>query len=334
MRTGAELVKASNEFTEEYPGTTWRLLLTTLALFAATYAGVILAPWWPVKLLGSVLLGLIIVRLFIFYHDHLHGAALRNSVAGAAIMRVVGYYVLAGWSVWRQTHDYHHKNNAKMLGASIGSYPIVTTDMWKMMTPAQKRDYRLARHPLTIVFGYFTVFILGMCISPFRRAPKQHLDGLLALIFHFSLMGVVAWLGGWQVAFFGMFLPAVISSAAGSYLFYAQHNFPDMKLKNRSEWDYSFAAVRSSSMFDMSPLMHWFTGNIGYHHVHHLNHRIPFYRLPEAMEKMPELQSPGRTTWRPKDVAACLALKVWDPAQGKMVSYEEADEIVAAAAAK
>jgi omega-6 fatty acid desaturase (delta-12 desaturase) len=129
---------------------------------------------------------------------------------------------------------------------------------------------------------------------------------------------------GWAVGFTAVILPTALTHAAGAYLFYAQHNFPGMQIRGRHEWEYSFAATRSSSMFDMGPVMHWFTGNIGYHHVHHLNHRIPFYRLPEAMAAIPELQDPGRTSWHPRDVLACLRLKLWDTAQGRMVTFEEA----------
>ena len=76
-------------------------------------------------------------------------------------------------------------------------------------------------------------------------------------------------------------------------------------------------------MFDMGPVGHWLTGNIGYHHVHHLNHRIPFYRLPEAMAAIPELQNPGRTSWHPREVMGCLRLALWDPEQERMLSFKE-----------
>jgi omega-6 fatty acid desaturase (delta-12 desaturase) len=338
MRTGAELVQASNAFTQEYPATTWRLLLTTLLAFGLSLTGALLVPmsgWYLLpKAIFSVLAGLVIVRLFIFYHDYLHGAILRNSKIGAILMRGFGWWVMAGASVWKQTHDYHHKNNGKMLGASIGSYPIVTVELWKNMSQEQKRDYQLARHPLTILFGYFTVFMLGMCISPFRRNREQHKDGPIALVTHLVWLAVLGLGFGWSGVLFGGILPHMVASAAGSYLFYAQHNFPGMQLRNRQDWDYSFSALKSSSMFEMGPVMHWFTGNIGYHHVHHLNHRIPFYRLPEAMKGMPELQSPGKTSWKFKDVLGCLKGKVWDPGQGRMVSYAEADAAAEAPVAK
>jgi omega-6 fatty acid desaturase (delta-12 desaturase) len=323
MRTGPELVRATSPFAREDRARTWRLLAVTLAIYATAVATAAAAPWLPVRVLGSVVAGLVIVRMFIFYHDYLHGAILQQSRLGKLVMHAVGYWSLNGPSVWRQTHDYHHKHTAKMVGASIGSYPIVTVDLWRELTPKQRRDYRLVRHPLNMIFGYFTVFVLGMCVSAFARNPRQHYDGLVALGVHFGIMGLVAWAFGWEAAVLTVFLPQFIASGAGSYLFYAQHNFPGMQLRPRQDWEYTFAAIRSSSMFDMSPLMHWFTGSIGYHHVHHLNHRIPFYRLAEAMAALPELQDPIRTSWRPSDVLACLRLDVWDPAKGRMVSYAE-----------
>jgi omega-6 fatty acid desaturase (delta-12 desaturase) len=323
MRTGPELVRASNEYAKEDRALTWRLLAITLAAWAASVSVAMFAPLWA-AIPASLLTGLVVVRLFIFYHDYLHGAILAGSVPGGWIMRAVGFYVLAGPSVWKETHDYHHKHTAKMVGAAIGSYPIVTVGMWHAMTAQQRLAYRFVRNPLTMLFGYFFMFVLGMCLSPFRRQPRQHLDGVLSLVFQWSLAALAGWAFGWQVAVLGVLLPDVVATAAGSYLFYAQHNFPGMQVRGRREWEYTFAALHSSSMFDMNPVMHWLTGNIGYHHVHHLNHRIPFYRLPEAMAGMPELQNPHRTSWSPRDVWACLHYNIWSPDDGRMLTYAEA----------
>ena len=93
--------------------------------------------------------------------------------------------------------------------------------------------------------------------------------------------------------------PVVLGASLGAYLFYAQHNFPAAEIRAGSEWDYVFAALRSSSYMAMNPILGWFTANIGYHHIHHLNSRIPFYRLPETMAAIEELQSPGRTSLQP-----------------------------------
>jgi omega-6 fatty acid desaturase (delta-12 desaturase) len=109
----------------------------------------------------------------------------------------------------------------------------------------------------------------------------------------------------------------------GAYLFYAQHNFPGVSFRTNKDWNYAKAALESSSYMKMNPVMQWVTANIGYHHVHHLNAKIPFYRLPEAMEKLPELQEVKTTTLQIRDIVACLKLKVWDPEENRMVTMKE-----------
>lgn len=322
-RAGAALIRQTKPFSEEHVGTTWRLLATTSMVWASALAVALFAPAWPLQLVASLVLSGVIVRLFIFFHDWMHGAIFRDSKLGAAVMTAFGWYFLVPPPVWKETHDYHHRNNARMVGAAIGSYPTVTTTMWRMMTPSQRRWYRFARNPLTIAFGYVTLFMAGMCMASFVRSPKEHWQGPAAIAAHFTLIGVVAWFLGPLAALFGVILPAVVSDALGAYLFYAQHNFPGIELRDRREWTYHHAALSCSSMFDMPSWMHWFTGNIGYHHVHHLNHKIPFYRLPETMDAMEELQNPHRTSWRPSDVMACLRLKLWDAKERRMIGWAE-----------
>jgi fatty acid desaturase len=104
-------------------------------------------------------------------------------------------------------------------------------------------------------------------------------------------------------------------------LFYAQHNYPGVRFLTGGDWDYSFSALHSSSYMSMNPLMAWFTGNIGYHHVHHLNAKIPFYRLPEAMAALPELQTPVTLTLSPRTTLACLRLHLWDEANEALVPF-------------
>jgi len=323
-RTGAELVRATRPFSEESPVRSWLELLGSLAAASATEAVALFAPWIALKLVASVVTALLVVRLFIIYHDALHGAIFRRSKLGHAFMWGIGMLTLSPPPVWRETHDYHHKNNCKLPGTAIGSYPIVTTRMWRRMSPSERRTYAMARHPLFILFAYVTIFVFGMCFGAFVRNPRQHWQGPLAVLMHLLAYGALWTLGGWQAAVFGMLLPLSIACAAGGYLFYAQHNFPDVHIADRKSWNYHDAALASSSMFEMPWLMHWFTGNIGYHHIHHLNHRVPFYRLPAAMREIPELQHPGRTSWRPGDVAACFRLKLWDPSKRRMVGYADA----------
>jgi omega-6 fatty acid desaturase (delta-12 desaturase) len=197
----------------------------------------------------------------------------------------------------------------------------MTTTAYADATWWTRLRYRLARHPLTMLLGCVTTFAYGMCIRPFLLNPREHSDAALALLVHGSLAVALALAAPVGVLLLGFLVPWVVCAALGSYLFYAQHNFPGVKLPGRERWDFASAALESSSFMTLSPLLHWFTGNIGYHHVHHLNARIPFYRLPEAMAALEELQSPGTTSLSPLDVYRCLRLGLWDPEKGRMVTF-------------
>lgn len=324
MRTDSELVRATKEFAKEDRAKSWRLLIETAVVLLALAAGAVFAPIWWVQLLCGIGFGLVQIRAFIFYHDYLHGAIFKKSKLASAIMSCLGFYQLSVRSVWKETHDYHHRNNSKLFGSSIGSFPLVTTRLWRRMSKKQKFLYRATRHPINVFGGYFTVFLIGMAISPFKRDPKNHWGGPVALLLHFGLFAGVWALTNLWTALCIIIIPHIVALGLGSFLFFAQHNFPDCKLRGRADWDYTYAALNSSSMFDMPGWMHWITGNIGYHHVHHLNHNIPFYRLPEAMAAMPELQSPGRVSWHPKVIAKVFSCGVWDPEKSRMVTYQEA----------
>lgn len=326
LRSGPLLVRATNPFTREEISRSWFLLAQTLFLVIALHLAIFFSPIWA-KPLFSLTVGLLYVRLFIFFHDYQHGAQLRRSKAAAVVMGAVGYLVLATTSVWRETHDYHHRHNARVIGSGIGSYPVVTLKMWRRMKPSQRTTYLILRHPLNIFLGYLTVFMIGMSVSPFRREPKQHWQAPLAVLVHFLCIGLCWYFFGWWQAFFTVILPIFFATALGAYLFFAQHNFPGVQYFERRDWTFDRAALRSSSMFDMPNWLHWMTGNIGFHHIHHLNHRIPFYRLPEAYAALPELQRPGRTSWKPSDIRACLELAVWDSEQGRMITYKELREL-------
>ena len=121
-----------------------------------------------------------------------------------------------------------------------------------------------------------------------------------------------------------MLLPITLASALGSYLFFAQHSFKRMQIISPESWTYYRAALQSSSHMQLNKLMQWFTGNIGYHHIHHLNTGIPFYRLPEAMAAIPELQSPVTTSLALRDVIDCFNSALWDEDLQRMVSFREA----------
>jgi len=220
--------------------------------------------------------------------------------------------LLSPSSIWRASHNYHHKHNSKLRSAHIGSYPIMTRAQYLKSSKSERLQYLFMRHPLTILFGYVFVFLYGMCIYPFFNSPREHYDCLIATVVHLALAVVLTWFFGWPALLLTLIIPHLVASAIGSYLFYAQHNFPGVSFYDRAGWAYEKAALESSSFLKTGPVMGWFTANIGYHHIHHLNARVPFYRLPEVLKAIPELAKPKTTSLRVMDIIRCLRLKVWD----------------------
>ncbi|MCU0695081.1 MAG: fatty acid desaturase [Myxococcaceae bacterium] len=321
-RAEKEILLHSREFTAEDVTRSWAYTLSTFLILGALSAAAVALPTWWLRLPVSVLAGLTAVRTFCLFHDYQHGAILRQSKVAEALFFVFGMFIMTPPSVWRETHNYHHQHNAKLIGSHIGSYPMLTPSMYAALSPAQKLMYRFIRSPLNMLLAIFTVFGVGMNLSPFLRAPKKHWAGLLCLVTVIGLGVGLGLAGHFDAYVFGWFIPMAVAAASGSYLFYAQHNFPGMNVADRSTWTFSGAAIDSSSFMKMGPFMNWMTANIGYHHVHHLNATIPFYRLPEAMEAIPELRHPGETSWHPKDMATALKLKLWDPEKQQLVGFE------------
>lgn len=323
-RADRQLMIDSRMFASEHVGRSWWHLVTTVLILLAFGAVAWQAPMTWVRVLASLLVGLTLVRTFILYHDFQHRAILKDSKLAGALLGAYGYLMLTPPSVWRRSHDHHHRNNSKMFGASIGSFPIMTKQNYQTASSLERFEYRLARSPWVIVFGYWVVFLFGMCVRPLLLDARKHWDAPVALAVHFGFILVCWWTAGWQTTFLAFILPAWIATSVGAYLFYVQHNFPGAKIRSGAEWSYSDAALNSSSFLEMGPVMHWMTGNIGYHHVHHLNAKIPFYRLPEAMAKLSGLQSPIRTSLRIRDIIGCLRLKLWDASLDRFVTFSDA----------
>lgn len=328
--SGKALILATKPFAKEVRWKSWLYTLTTLAILLAALAGTV----WNVNLAGqivcSIFAGLLVVRMFVIYHDHQHHAILDKSPAATVIMTIFGLYILAPTSIWKRSHDYHHKHNSKLFSASIGSYPIMTRQKFLSSSPGERRRYLFTRHPITIFLGYISMFAWGMCVESFRSSPRKHIDSLIALILHVAAGFTIFWFGGWLMLLLTWLVPFTVACGIGAYLFYAQHNFPTATFRSNADWTYEGAAMESSSYMKMNFFMRWCTANIGYHHIHHINSRIPFYRLPEVMEKIPELQGAKTTSMKPGDIFRCLRLKIWDPDRGRMITLDELQPVLQA----
>lgn len=327
LRIGPELLTATMPFAQESRRKSWWYVGSTLVAMILVLISAGITSWWPLRVLLSVLGALLMVRFFITYHDYMHGAILRDSRLAWLVFHVYSAFGLTPVTSWKESHNYHHGHIGMISSMSVGAFPLITTKMWHDSSATERARYRLERHPLIVLLGYITIFAFSICLLPLLRSPFKHLDSLVSIIAHGGLVAVLWVYGGVDVAFFSVLLPMTIAGALGSYIFFAQHSFKRMHIISPQAWTFYRAALESSSYMHLNKLMQWFTGNIGYHHIHHLNVRIPFYRLPEAMAAIPELQTPVVTSLALRDIIDCFSSCLWDEESQRMISYREAKNI-------
>lgn len=323
MRTGKALILATKPYTVDSSVRSWWCILSTTFLLVGTTAGTI----WNFHLMGrvicSIFTGLLVLRLFVIYHDQRHHAILHHSRLAGGLMKLFGILYLSPNSIWQSSHNHHHSHNSRLRGSHIGSFPIMTVTQYLRSSKAKRFNYLFLRHPLTIIFGYIFMFLYGMCLVPFITKPRQHVDCLFALLLHLAISVSIVYFLSWGALLLTQVIPCFIAYGIGSYLCYAQHNFPGVLFYDKARWTHDRAALESSSFLKTGLFMGWFTANIGYHHIHHLNARIPFYRLPEVINAIPELTISTTTSLHPLEIVRCLRLKLWDVEQKQMVSLRD-----------
>lgn len=323
-RSGKQLIEATRPYATESRLRSWWCLGSTLVLLISVLAGAAVLPWLAVRIVASIIGALLMVRSFVLFHDYMHGAILRKSWLAKTIFYAYGVIGLTPPRAWRHSHNYHHGHVGKT-DTEVGTFIIMTVEGWEAASRLERLKYRIIRNPLTLLFAYVTVFSYATCLYWLVTRPTKHWDSGLCILAHGGVIATLwIFLGFWAV-FFAFLLPMSMASVFGAYLFYAQHNAEGVNILDDDEWSFDQASLESSTYMKLDPILSWFTANIGYHHVHHLNHHIPYYRLPEAMAGIPELQNPVVTTLHPRDVISCLRLKLWDPVLGRLVALPRKD---------
>nr|WP_256261546.1 fatty acid desaturase [Pseudomonas gingeri] len=317
-------------FAYEKVGYSYFCLFSTVVLWLFAYSLIVLSDDAFLGLLGCGAAVALNIRLFVIYHDYCHGALLKHAnFLAKAVFGFFGVFIFFPPAQWARSHDEHHRTNSTLnFGAHSmtesylsGYFMVVSTKQWATFSRKQKALYKLRRSGFSMVLGLFVFFVLPTLVKgviDFRRCWTSFLSVLLHSVL---LLGLYRFAGGASVFFYIASL--LIATAVGSYIFYAQHNFQEAKIYASSDWDYLEAAFGSTSFFSMSRLGHWVTANIGYHQVHHVNSKVPFYHLPAAMEAIEGLAPVHRTTWRITDIVKNLSCHVWDEKKQRFIRYEE-----------
>jgi acyl-lipid omega-6 desaturase (Delta-12 desaturase) len=264
-----------------------------------------------------------LVRVFVVFHDCAHGSMFPSKRANAAVGTALGLLVLSPYRRWRHDHAVHHATSGDLDRRGVGDIVTLTVAEYRARTWRGRLAYRLIRHPL-VMFGLGPVFamIVGPRIVARGARPRMRNSVLGTDAALLVLIGGLCWLMGWQSFLLVWAPPALLAGSVGIWLFYVQHQFEDAYWQSASSWSYADAALRGSSYLKLPKLLQFFTGNIGLHHVHHLNARIPNYNLQRAHDASPIFSEVP--TLSLLDGLRAVRLKLWDEEAGRLVTFAQA----------
>jgi omega-6 fatty acid desaturase (delta-12 desaturase) len=300
-------------------------LTTTLGLLALSFTiAYQLAEWsvWAGLAFAPLSAGLL-VRTFIFMHDCAHGSFLPWRRASEIVGYVTGVLTLTPFGQWRRDHALHHASSGDLERRGHGDIQTLTVREYLARTPRGRLAYRLARHPAALLLVGPLYLMINQRFRPRSKATgeKQVVSVWTTNVGILVLGALTVLLFGWQ-ALLVVYLPAIyLAAMAGIWLFYVQHQFEDAYWESAETWDYATAALHGSSHLVLPPVLQWFTGNIGLHHVHHLAPRIPNYRLQSCHDATPMLHVAPVLTLR--DGISALRLALWDEDRRRMVRFKD-----------
>ena len=292
-----------------------------LALSAISFATLGTSPWLTA---GLALLNVgFLVRTFIVFHDCGHGSLLPSRRANRYLGRLTGLLVLAPYGRWRHDHAVHHATSGDLERRGVGDIATLTVDEYFARSPRSRLAYRLSRNPF-VMFGVgpIVAMMIGPRIAPRSQRPRLRHSVLATDAALLVVIGGLCWLLGWQ-SFLVVWAPsALLAGSVGIWLFYVQHQFEDAYWQDATEWSYTDAALNGSSYLRLPRVLQFFTGNIGLHHVHHLNARVPNYNLQRAHDENPVFHQVP--TLSLLDGLRAVNLKLWDPDGGKLITFAQA----------
>jgi omega-6 fatty acid desaturase (delta-12 desaturase) len=264
-----------------------------------------------------------LVRTFIVFHDCTHGSFLPSKRANAHVGRILGLVVLSPFRRWRHDHAVHHAHSGDLDRRGVGDIPTLSVSEYRARSWRGRLAYRAMRHPL-VMFGVGPVIamMVGPRIATRAQRPRMRHSVLGTDVALLAVIGGLCWWIG-VGDFLLVWMPAaMLAGSAGIWLFYVQHQFEGAYWQNPGDWNYADAALRGSSYLKLPKVLQFFTGNIGLHHVHHLNARIPNYNLQRAHDENPIFHGvPTLSFW---DALQTVKLKLWDETSGTLVSFARA----------
>jgi acyl-lipid omega-6 desaturase (Delta-12 desaturase) len=273
-----------------------------------------------------------LVRTFIVFHDCSHSSFLVGRRANAWLGTALGLLLYAPFLRWQHDHAIHHATSGDLGRRGVGDVRTLTVAEYRGLSRRGRLGYGLVRSPLLMfVLGPVVAMVVGPRFVARGARPRMRRSVIGTDLALAVLIGMLCWLIGWWAYLLVFGPPALLAGSIGIWLFYVQHQFEDAYWESGENWNYADAALRGSSYLRLPPLLRFCTGNIGYHHVHHLSARIPYYNLRRAHEENEIFRAVP--TLSLMDGLRAVALKLWDEDRGRLVTFAQARAAVRAQAA-
>jgi acyl-lipid omega-6 desaturase (Delta-12 desaturase) len=265
----------------------------------------------------------LLVRTFIVFHDCSHGSFLRSRRANRWLGTALGLLLYSPFLRWRHDHAVHHATSGDLERRGVGDVRTLTVSEYYALDWRGRMGYRLLRNPI-VMFGVgpIVAMIIGPRIVAKGARPRMRRSVLATNAALAVLVGGLCWLIGWRDYLLVMGPAALLAGSVGIWLFYVQHQFEDAYWESGRQWSYADAALQGSSYLKLPKVLQFCTGNIGFHHVHHLNARIPNYNLQRAHDENPIFHDvPTLSLW---DGVRAVSLKLWDEDGRRLLTFAQA----------
>ena len=327
---GTSRTVALNRALSSFNGPDLSRSLTQLVLTGAGFVALWWGMLWSLQFhyLWTILLAFptagFLVRLFMIQHDCGHGSFFKSRRASTIVGHAIGTLTLLPYEYWRRTHAHHHAHSGDLEHRGFGDVETLTVCEYLQLSPRGRLRYRIYRNPL-VLFGVGALwhFVLKQRLPlnvPRSWKREWRSIWLTNAMIAAAVLALVTTIG-WR-PFLMVHAPIVaLTCGVGVWLFYVQHQFEHTYWETPPDWDFFDAALKGSSHLILPRPLAWITAHIGLHHLHHLNPRIPNYRLQACLDANPEIQAENRITIRSS--LRVMRLHLWDSEAGRLISFRE-----------
>lgn len=288
-----------------------------ILLFAGMYLSLKISYWLTLAL--AIPAAGFLVRTFIIFHDCCHGSFFKSKRANRIVGYITGILTFTPFERWQHDHSIHHATAGDLDRRGVGDVMTLTVDEYRALPPIKRFGYRLFRHPLIMfTVGPIYVFLISHRFALKKAGKRERMSVIITNLVLLVMVGSLSYFLGWK-EYLMVHLPIIVfGTTAGVWLFYVQHNYEGSFWTRHTNWDFASAGLKGSSFYKLPRLLQWFTGNIGFHHIHHLNPRIPNYKLEACYRNSEIFQHVKPLTIRSS--LKSLNLRLWDEPSKRLVS--------------